>query len=289
MNAIKMIGLAGLLLILAGCNETRTVYVVGPDIQAPAAPRGVSSTTGDGQVWVKWIANGESDLAGYKVWRASEANGMAGGPYSHVATVSAGTTTFIDQNVANGVTYFYAISAFDDVDNESALSPEDVYDTPRPEGFDFMGDLILYPISAGFNFSNSSPYGSRVAWDNLSADIYFEEASGSYFINVTNVNVDIQDMGYTDGFDDVSYSPTSGWSAVGWVEAIVGHSYVVWTADDHYAKIRITSIDGPNSTVYFDWGYQIDGNGLGQLELKPAVIKKPQHDPATYLRRTIAR
>ena len=287
MKAIKMMGLAGLLLILAGCDETRTVYVVAPDNQAPASPRGVTSITGDGEVVIQWFANGESDFDFYRVWRATETNGLAGGPYTEIGTTTG--TSFVDRNLPYGITYFYAVSACDDAGNESALSPEDVYDTPRPEGFDFMGDFILYPISAGFNFSNSSPYGSRIAWDNLSADIYFEEASGSYFIKVTNVNVDIQDMGYTDGFDDVSYSPTSGWSAVGRVEAIVGHTYVVWTADDHYAKIRITSMDGPNSTVYFDWGYQTDGNGLGQLELKPAVIKKPQHDPATYLRRTVAR
>jgi hypothetical protein len=287
-----MIGLAGLILILAGCEETRTVYVVGPDIQAPTAPRGVTSTTGDGQVWVDWFANGESDLAGYKVWRASEANGIAGGPYAHIATVNAGTTTFIDQNVANGITYFYAVSAFDNVGNESALSPEDVYDTPRPEGSSFVQDFFEHPGTAGFAFTNSAPYGSVVAWNSGSADIYMEyvPTDGAWFINVTNVNTDIQDMGYTNSFDDISYSPTDGWSAVGWTEAIVGHTYVIWTADDHYAKVRITATGNPTTSgVSFDWGYQIDDAGLGQLELKPAVIKKPQHDPATYLRRQIAR
>jgi hypothetical protein len=241
---------------------------------------------------VDWLANGESDLAGYKVWRASEANGIAGGPYSHIATVNVGTTTFIDQYVTNGVTYFYAVSAFDNVGNESALSPEDVFDTPRPEGSSFVQDFVEHPTTAGFAYTNSAPYGSVVAWNSVSADIYMEyvPADGAWFINVTNVNTDIQDMGYTDSFDDISYSPTSGWSAVGWVEAIVGHTYIIWTSDDHYAKIRITSMGDPvSSGVSFDWGYQIDSEGLGQRELKPVVLQKPQHDPATYLRRPIVR
>ncbi len=293
MNGIKMIGLAVMTLILAGCTE-KTVYVTGPDFEAPASPRGVTSTTGDGQVWIDWYPNGESDLAGYKVWRASEAQGIAGGPYTHIATVGPATTTFIDQNVTNGITRFYAVSAFDDAGNESKLQAEDVYDTPRPEGSNILQDFNQHSSTAGFNFSNSSPYGSRVAWDSPSADIYMEysAADGTWFINVSpvNFNTDIQDMGYTSSFDDVSYAPTSGWSAVGWVEAIAGHTYVVWTADDHYAKIRVTSIGEPvNSGVSIDWGYQLSTSAYGQLELKPAVIKKHQHDPATYLRRTITR
>jgi len=281
MKAIKMIGLAVLTLILAGCTETKTIYVTGPDFEAPAAPRGVTSTTGDGQVWVDWYPNGENDLDFYRVWRAFQ----LAGPYSAIADVAG--TSYIDNTVNNGTTYFYAVSAFDDVGNESALSPEDVYDTPRPEGSNFLQDFILHPGTAGFNFLNSSPYGSRVAWDNLSADIYLE-SDGVYFINVTNVNVDIQDMGYTDSFDDVSYSPTSGWSAVGRVEVILGHTYVIWTADDHYAKIRVTSVGDPvSSGVTIDWAYQLDSDGLGQLELKPAV--KSRERDSSYLRRSIAR
>ncbi len=290
MKKMMAFGVGILMLVLTGCNDTKTVYIVAPDTEPPAAPRGVTSTTGDGQVWVDWIANGESDLAGYKVWRASEAAGQAGGPYTRIATVNKSTTTFIDQNVTNGTTYFYAVSAYDINGNESALSPGEVYDTPRPEGSAFVQDFNLHPSTAGLNFSNSSPYGTVGAWNNVSADIYMEysSADGTWFINVTNVNTYIQDMGYTGSFDDVSYSPTSGWSAVGWTEAIVGHTYIVWTADDHYAKIRITAIGNPSSSgVSLDWGYQVDTDGLGHLELKPAV--RPQHDPATYLRRTIAR
>ncbi len=289
MNGMKMIGLAVLTLILAGCTETKTVYVIGPDIQAPAAPRGVTSTTGDGQVWVDWYANGESDLAFYRVWRSLQASG----PYSTLADVTG--TSYIDNTANNGTTYFYAVSAFDDAGNESELSPEDVYDTPRPEGFNNMRDFNVAPGSAGFDFRNGSPYGVRTSWTADTADVYMEyvPADLAWFINVTDIYTDIQDMGYTSSFDEISYAPDTnqGWSSAGWVEAIEGHTYVIWTNDNHFAKIRITSIDQGSSTVYFDWGYQlVDITGdPGWRELKPAVIKKPQHDPVTYLRRQIAR
>jgi hypothetical protein len=148
-----------------------------------------------------------------------------------------------------------------------------------------MSDFNSNPTTAGFAFTNSAPYGFTVGWNSASADIYTEyvPADGVFFINVTDVNTDIQDMGFTESLDDISYAPPSGWSAVGWVEAIVGHTYIIWTSDDHYAKIRVTAISG--SGVTFDWAYQLDTDGLGHLELKPAV--RPQHDPATYLRRSV--
>ncbi|MCI0329879.1 MAG: hypothetical protein L0196_02850 [candidate division Zixibacteria bacterium] len=282
MNGIKMIGLTVLTLILAGCNDTKTVYVTGPGNEAPAAPRGVTSTTGDGQVWVDWYPNGESDLDFYRVWRALQ----YAGPYSAIADVTG--SSYLDQNVNNTTTYFYAVSAFDKAGNESALSPDSTFDTPRPEGSNYMRDLYVAPGSAGFNFTNSSPYGIRTAWTDANADIYLDSVDGVWFINVTYPDIDIQDMGYTTSFDEISYAPEFGWSNVGWVEAIDGHTYVIWTADYRYAKIRITSIDDVNSYVYFDWGYQLSTSQDGNRELKP-VIGKPQHDPATYLRRSIAR
>jgi hypothetical protein len=81
-------------------------------------------------------------------------------------------------------------------------------------------------------------------------------------------------MGYTESFDDISYSPTDGWSSVGWSEIILGHTYIIWTSDNHFAKLRVTGIAAPYS-VRFDWGYQVDP---GNPELA-----RPQHDDS-YLR-----
>jgi len=57
---------------------------------------------------------------------------------------------------------------------------------------------------------------------------------------------------------DVDFAPPAGWSADGQVEAIFGHSYIVLTRDNHYAKFEVKSRDG--STMVMDWAYQIDPN-----------------------------
>jgi hypothetical protein len=40
------------------------------------------------------------------------------------------------------------------------------------------------------------------------------------------------------------------------VEAIVGHSYIVLTSDNHYAKFEVKSLN--SSSMVLDWAYQID-------------------------------
>ena len=42
---------------------------------------------------------------------------------------------------------------------------------------------------------------------------------------------------------------------VKYTTAEVGHTYVIWTWDNHFAKIRIKSIS--NERVVFDWAYQL--------------------------------
>jgi hypothetical protein len=64
-----------------------------------------------------------------------------------------------------------------------------------------------------------------------------------------------QDAGYID-LEDVDYAPTSGWSQSGWVELIEGHSYIIWTRDDHFAKFAVVRLTFDAVTI--DWAYQED-------------------------------
>ena len=68
---------------------------------------------------------------------------------------------------------------------------------------------------------------------------------------------DIQDMGYTTSLDEIQVAPESGWSPTKDVRLISGHTYVVWTWDDHFAKFRVSSISPQR--VVFDWAYQLRG------------------------------
>jgi hypothetical protein len=96
--------------------------------------------------------------------------------------------------------------------------------------------------------------------DDISSDFFFENFEGTYYLNVWD-DTDIQDMGFTENFNEISYAPLDGWvpiqpdENVKYTEAVVGHTYVIWTWDNHYAKIRVKSIS--NERIVFDWAYQL--------------------------------
>lgn len=254
------IGLAMLALMLLACDPD----VFERDNEPPAVPRGVSSITGDGRVTITWYPNHEADLDGYHVYRSRNANT----DYFRIGTT--GMPSFVDTDVVNGRTYYYAVTAFDRRGNESDLSYDLVHDTPRPAGRGVrLFDYRLYPDIAGYDFS---AYRVRHYRD-AATDIYFEyhQESGGFFINVFADDTDIQDYGYTSSMDDVSYAPEQGWSALGYVEAIAGHTYIIWTHDNHFAKIRLISVN--SDLVEFDWAYQID-EGNPELLAAPKVSKR---------------
>nr|MCU0364636.1 hypothetical protein [Ignavibacteriaceae bacterium] len=93
----------------------------------------------------------------------------------------------------------------------------------------------------------------------------------TFYLDVYD-DTDIQDMGPTNDIYDIPFAPTSGWSTTKDAIAIVGHTYVFWTWDNHFAKIRISNIT--NDRVVFDWAYQLVE---GETQLKPSVIgnRKP--------------
>lgn len=241
-NSLKMILLASALIYSPCCYEEA-------DNEPPAVPRGLNSITGDEQVMLTWYQNTEPDLAGYRVYRGPAPEG----PYYLIGETN--LDYFLDYGLLNGQTYFYAISAYDIHDNESELSYETVYDTPRPEGFnEKIFDYTEYPAYAGWDFSNYTV----VPYNYSNCDFYFgyDDYNNSYYFFIGKPGGLIQDMGYTNSFDEIGYAPDDGWSPSGMVEAIECHTYVIWTWDNHFAKIRISSIK--SDYAMFDWAYQID-------------------------------
>ena len=248
-------------LFAAGCNDENNVYV---DRTPPGAPRGVFTVTGDHQVDIYWLANCESDVEGYRVYW----NDTAGGAYEYMGTTS--STHYTDTDVTNGHTYYYAISAFDRRGNESDLSYETVFDTPRPEGF----DLALYDFAgpnaslSGYVFSTETRQLYSLAVS-PATDIYYGYVSGEYVMFTWNPNpewplTDIQDAGYRP-LAELDVAPPGGWAESGWVTLTEGHSYFVWTRDNHYAKFFVKNLQPQH--VVIDWAYQVD-------EANPELVKQ---------------
>ncbi|HSU00290.1 MAG TPA: fibronectin type III domain-containing protein [Geodermatophilus sp.] len=103
--------------------------VPAADRRPPAAPTGLVAAAGDGRVTLTWTANGETDLASYRVLR----DGV------QLATVTG--TTYTDPGVVNDTTYSYALVAVDTSGNASgpsgaaAARPTDLTPPAVPAGF----------------------------------------------------------------------------------------------------------------------------------------------------------
>ena len=244
--------LAALLAVgLMSCRDNTTA----PRAVPPAAPRGLYSITGDQSDTLRWLSNTEAGITGYRVYVSTCATTC---PYDRVGATTG--TSFVVTALTNGVTRFFAVSAVDASGNESPLSYETIYDTPRPEGTGAaMVNLRGGSGGTGWDFS------AMLArpWANPLVDVLYSDTLGFAEIYAADASTDIQDAGYATTLNAVDFAPASGWSPTGSVEAIQGHCYVVWTRDNHFAKFRVTN--SPSGSVIFDWAYQTDA---GNIELK---------------------
>jgi len=261
-------------LVLVGCDDDNCIFD-----PVPAAPQGVFSITGDGAVYLYWYGPYEADIIEFIIWRSDEPvhnykeigrRAAEDNPQLHLWQYE-----YIDETAQNGVTYYYAVSAVDRSGQVSDLSAEEVKDTPRPEGMVVLYDVITWPNLSGFHFA------SEARIDPALADVYVDSVGGIFFLNAANDSTDLQDMGYTDSLDNIDKAPLDGWSELGWVEIILGHTYVIWTKDFRYAKMRVESIN--EGSVTFAWAYQ---RVKDNPELAPRTdgVEKPVHGPG-YLRK----
>jgi hypothetical protein len=237
--AAALVGLLG----VAGCHDDNTVVAVDPP---PYRVDGVRSVTGDGEVTITWRPNQEPDIDHYNVYR----NSAPTGTFTRIGSTP--DNQFVDRDVVNGTTYYYALAAVDRAGQESPeLSYENVFDTPRPEGFNVtLSNANVNDAGSGWDFSAAT---IRPSGDSRT-DFYYAVTNGSYLI-YTPAGTQIQDAGYV-ALVDVDFAPPSGWSSDGIVEAIPGHSYIVLTSDNHYAKFEVKSRGA--SSMNMDWAYQID-------------------------------
>jgi uncharacterized protein YjdB len=77
-------------------------------------------------VALAWTGSISSGISGYNAYRAT----VSGGPYTLVNSGLIANTSYIDQTVQSGVTYYYVTTAVDSLGDESAYSNEAVASVP---------------------------------------------------------------------------------------------------------------------------------------------------------------
>jgi hypothetical protein len=259
-----------LTLSLAGCNSTNTCDPYGGpyiDNQPPAVPTCVTSITGDTYVIVEWNPVEVDDIEGYGVYRSREYDGT----YMRIGDVAWDEPTeFWDEGLTNGVTYFYAVDAYDISGNVSDLSYEWVDDTPRPEGWDMQWMTRQFePDEAGIAIIPDQ-YDSIVIlpYNSFAAQYYLSRPEGGLMRIVPLKGNQLQDFGFTYSEDDISEAPLDGWSSdPNGVEVILEHTYILRTTAGYYGKIRVETM-GPNWAVVY-WAYQ---GQQWNTELAPRLV-----------------
>jgi fibronectin type 3 domain-containing protein/predicted small lipoprotein YifL len=100
--------------------DSSEVTATPMDKTPPRPPTGITVVPGIGRVFLTWNENKERDLAGYHVYRSLK----AGGEQERITAKPLNRTTFSDETVRQGATYYYSITAVDANGNESARSKE---------------------------------------------------------------------------------------------------------------------------------------------------------------------
>lgn len=134
---------------------------------APSSPTGLSAFAGNSQVSLSWTAT--SNASGYQVKRAT----VSGGPYTTIASPT--VANFTNTGLANGVTYYYVVSATNE-DGESADSAQvsAIPDAGSPYTVQAESGTITGGTfdsnNAGFNgtaFANLPTTGGSLQFNNL--------------------------------------------------------------------------------------------------------------------------
>ncbi len=252
----------GMGLLLGACdarNEDNPLYCDLP----PLPPVGLSALALDNSVELRWIENQEEDFEYYNVFVSSDYNGR----YTLLGTTR--TAYYFDRGARNGVKSYYAVSAVDFNGHESGLSKDFTYAIARPEGQGVnLINRMVDPDRAGYDFSDYRV----VHYDTDRTDVYVEMTPAGVPYFVVWKDSEIQDMGYSRDLDEIRRAPENGWSPTKDAHIIVGHTYVIRTFDNRYAKMRV--VYASNTSVGFDWAYQTVPNELDLRHSLPQRIRK---------------
>ncbi|MEJ2616958.1 MAG: T9SS type A sorting domain-containing protein [Ignavibacteriaceae bacterium] len=232
-----------------------------PDsLKPPAKPLNIQVTAWNDTVHIEWDANSDLDLAGYRIYRGKNADSLS-------LLIDVGTaTSYLDTNVTNDSTYYYAVVAYDTDNNESVYS-DIVKATPtiRPDTpggisyrFDSNSIMLIWDSQDFENISTVNIYRSEtedtgfelIATPDKSLTDYTDENLTTdktyyYKISVTDTN-DIESF----PTDVQTITPGSSFTFQSEDATLIG---TVFVDNNHlgYHGTAFTNFDASNSAVEF--------------------------------------
>lgn len=210
-----------------------------------------------GKVILNWDDNAESDLAGYNVYRSTS----QAGPFSIIVT-NVATSYYEDNNVTNGIVYFYYVTAVDTSDNESRQS-NNVASSLLPDG-DLNGDGLVDMLDYSLFAANWLDTGCGLCGNadltgdsqvNISdlhrlAELWFNDYVSPYIISRWTFDSDASDM--IGGQNGVLTNGASIENSEG--DYIVGTGAISLDGVDDYVNVNgFYGITGDNPRTCAAW------------------------------------
>jgi fibronectin type 3 domain-containing protein len=158
-------------------NESKreTTQLLIPDDRPPFPPATVyARSTDDGHTRLDWQTSMSSDVAKYRVYRASDSLSLTAHPSSFLVELPKTARDYLDTAVARGRAYWYSVAAVDSAGNETRSStfkvtPADITPPAAPAGFkavpgkgtvELSWQAVKDPDLAGYNvYRADSPSG----------------------------------------------------------------------------------------------------------------------------------
>lgn len=102
------------------------------DAAVPSDVENLQGFPGDGEATLTWdAATDDTGVEGYYVYAGLESVEANGGSYTFGSTDASDSTTYIMDNLTNGVTYYFTVTAYDADGNESQYYSKEVEVTPE--------------------------------------------------------------------------------------------------------------------------------------------------------------
>ena len=263
-----------------GYNQPpHTSYYIGasmliPDsLRPPSIPINFKTTAWNDTVLVEWNGNTDSDLAGYKLYRGTNTENLM--VLADVGMV----TSYLDTDVTNDSTYYYAVTAYDFDNNESEYSDViKAIPTIRPEApsditfrFDSRSIMLMWNLPdieriAGINIyrSETADMKSPRRFKRYTNSLAFTDrnllAGKTYYYALTVV-----DTNQIESFFSEVLAITPG-SSFTMQSEDASHIGTVYVEDNHagFNGTAFTNFDSENSAVEFT---NMPGFGGGESTL----------------------
>ena len=160
------------------------------DTTAPAVPTGVTATAGVQSVTVRWSANTETDLRGYRIYRTETLPVVADEAHLVGLVLKSGGRSFLDSDKDAGTTYYYAVTAEDGLRNQSAQSTvASATPTPAP---DVTAPAALTGLTATVtDRSVALSWTASAATDLAGYNVYRSTTAGGAKVKLTNALITV--------------------------------------------------------------------------------------------------